>query len=161
MIGRLSPAEVEELLSQQIIGRIGCCSEEMVYVVPISYAYQDNCVYCHTYEGRKMQMMRNHPEVCFQVDETKDMANWKSVIAWGRFDEVNEKEERAKALKILLQRRLPVLSSVTTHLGKTWPFSGYGGNGYNEIPGLVFKIILTAKSGRFEKAAVSQSFVLS
>ncbi|MFI5185123.1 MAG: pyridoxamine 5'-phosphate oxidase family protein [Chitinophagales bacterium] len=154
MIGKLSSEEIENLLSKQCVGRIGCYDNDVVYVVPISYAYDGCNIYCHTYEGKKMEMMRKNPKVCFQIDDMKDMANWKSVITWGEFEEINDKEEKIKILKILLQRRLPVSSSVTTHLGKTWPFSGEGSNGLNDIPGIVFKICLKEKSGKFESTSI-------
>lgn len=155
MIGQLASTEIENLLGQQVIGRIGCHNSELVYVVPISYAYDGKNIYCHTYEGRKIDLMRKNPKICFQVDEMKDMANWKSVIAWGDFEELTDKAERNKALRILLQRRLPIISSITTHLGKAWPFSVEDVNGVNNIPGVVFRISIKEKTGKFESTSVS------
>ena len=65
-----------------------------------------------------MAMMRNNPKVCFQADEMKDMANWKSVITWGNFEEIDDEMERRKALHILSARRLPISLIITTHLGQ-------------------------------------------
>jgi len=158
MIDKLSSAEIEGLLSSQCVGRIGCNDNETVYVVPISYAYDGEYIYCHTYEGKKMEIMRRNPKVCFEVDEMKDMSNWKSVITWGRFEEVTDKAERVEALKILLNRTLPIPSSITTHLGKTWPFTGGGSNGLGDIPGIVFRIYLTEKTGKFENTSVTPQF---
>jgi len=154
MIGTLSPQEIENLLLKQSTGRLGCHNTEEVYVVPISYAYDGENIYCHTYEGKKLKMMRAYPDVCFEVDEMEDMANWKSVIIRGRFEELHDKEQRNNALKILLSRRLPILSSTTTHLGKTWPFTGDEHNGINDIPGIVFKISIKEKTGKFEKVSL-------
>jgi len=158
MIDILSSAEIEGLLYSQFVGRIGCKDDKTVYVVPISYAYDGKYIYCHTYEGKKLDIMRHNPQVCFQVDEMKNMANWQSVIAWGRFEEVTDKGERIEALKILLNRELPIPSSVTTHLGKTWPFTGNGSNGLADIPGIVFRIYLTEKTGKFENTSVTPQF---
>jgi hypothetical protein len=36
MFGRLNLEEIDELLHQQIIGRIGCHSDGVTYIVPIS-----------------------------------------------------------------------------------------------------------------------------
>jgi nitroimidazol reductase NimA-like FMN-containing flavoprotein (pyridoxamine 5'-phosphate oxidase superfamily) len=155
MIGNLSSEEVEDLIRKQFVGRIGCYDKGLVYVVPTSYAYDDNCIYCHSYEGKKIEMMRKNPQICFQVDEMKDMANWKSVIAWGDFEEITNEEEKIQALKILLKRRLPIPSSITTHLGKTWPFTANGPAVLKEIPGIVFKITLTEKTGKFESSPFS------
>ena len=155
MIGKLSSEEIENLLSKQCLGRIGCHDGDFVYVIPTSYAYDGNYIYCHSYEGKKIETMRKNPKVCLQADEMQDMSNWKSVIVWGKYEELNNEEERVNALKILLKRRLPILSSITTHLGKTWPFVGDGHNGLKDIPGIVFRIVVEEKSGKFEKNAVS------
>jgi nitroimidazol reductase NimA-like FMN-containing flavoprotein (pyridoxamine 5'-phosphate oxidase superfamily) len=50
-------------------------------------------------QGRKVEMMRQNNEVCFEVDEIYDMSNWKSVVAWGAFEELKGSHERQKALK--------------------------------------------------------------
>ena len=155
MLGELSVIEIEELLHKQIVGRIGCHDMDLVYVVPISYAYDDNRIYCHTYEGKKIDIMRNNPKVCFQVDEMRDMANWRSVMAWGEFQELSNQDERTQALLILLHRQLPARSSITTHLGKSWPFTPSSKEDLNKIPGIVFRISLTEKTGRFESTSES------
>jgi len=157
MIGKLNSKEIENLLYGQCIGHLGCKDKHTIYVVPISYAYDGNNIYFHSFEGQKIVMMRNDPKVCFQVDEMKDMANWKSVIAWGNFEEINDETEKKKALHNLLERRLPISSSITTHLGQTWPFTGEGANVLKGIPGLFFKISLKEKSGKYESNSLSPS----
>ncbi len=51
-------------------------------------------VYGHTMEGMKINMMRKNPRVCFEVDVMQNMANWKSVIAWGEFEELSSEPGR-------------------------------------------------------------------
>ena len=110
------------MLHQQFIGHLGCQDKDTVYVVPVSYAYDGGNIYCHTLEGQKVAMMRNNPKVCFQVDEMKDMANWKSVITWGNFEEIDDEMERRKALHILSARRLPISSRLLRIWVKPGPF---------------------------------------
>lgn len=155
MIRQLTSTEIDDLLSKQVVGRIGCYYENEVYVVPISYAYADNAIYCHGFEGKKMEMMRKNPKVCFQVDEMIDMGDWKSVIAWGDFEELIDKKEKNIALKILLERHLPFISSITTHLGDTWPFSSDAPNELDKIPGIVFRICIHKKTGKLEATSES------
>lgn len=155
MIRQLSSTEIDDLLSKQFVGRIGCAYENEVYIIPMSYAYDGEYVYCHSYEGKKMEMMRKNPKVCFQVDEMKDMGDWKSVIAWGDFEELSDEKEKNKALKTLLERHLPFISSITTHLGNTWPFSADTANELNKIPGIVFRIHLNKKTGKLEATSES------
>lgn len=147
MIGSLTEIQIDELLHREVVGRIGCYAHDIVYIVPISYTYDGKNIYAHTYEGLKMEIMRKNPNVCFEVDDLKIMGNWQSVIAWGKFEELDKKEERNSALKLLLNRPLPLVSSITTHLGKNWPFSS---DDLEAIDGIVFRIVLTERTGKFE-----------
>ena len=158
MIKQLSSSEIDDLLRKQIVGRIGCNYDNDVYIIPMSFAYDGKYVYCHSFEGKKMKMMRKNPKVCFQVDEMKNMGNWKSAIAWGEFEELTDKKERNNALEILLQRRLPFISSLTTHLGETWPFSSKSEDELDKIPGIVFRIFIREKTGKTESTSESPVF---
>lgn len=153
MLGILNEPEIEQILVENIIGRLGCNANGRTYVVPMSYAYHDGCVYGHTREGLKIQMMRKNPEVCFEVDTMNEMSNWKSVISWGRFEEIIETEERNKALRILIKRKVPSLVSDTIKLSDDWPFNS---EELGAIDGIVFKISLEEKSGRFELASATR-----
>jgi uncharacterized protein len=153
MIGKLTETQIDDLLRKEIVGRIGCHTPEMVYVVPISYVYDGKNIYCHTYEGLKVEMMRKNPNVCFEVDDISNMGNWQSVIAWGKFEEINKSDERNSALRLLLNRALPIISSITTHLGKNWPF--YPDEINNSIDGIVFRIVLDKRTGNFETNTTS------
>ncbi len=148
MFGTLTNEQIDDLLKKQFIGRIGCHSKGLTYVVPISYAYDGQYIYCHTMEGgMKVKMMKENPEVCFEVDSLEMMATWKSVIAWGKFEEITNKEERSKALKVLLSRVYPFISSKKMQLGDQWPFVP---DDPNEIKGIVFRIKLREKTGKYE-----------
>ena len=63
------------------MGRIGCRDGDSVYVVPISFVYDDGCAYGHSAEGRKLTLMRARPEVCFEVDDIRGLSDWRSVVA--------------------------------------------------------------------------------
>ena len=136
MFGSLDNKQIEDVLMHQVLGRIGCCDNGVTYIVPISYAYDGTCVYGHTREGMKINIMRKNTAVCFEVEEMKDMANWKSVIAWGDYEELPEGDARVNAIQTLLSRQLPIISSITTHLGATWPFTSEGST---ELDGIVFR----------------------
>lgn len=148
MIGELKAAEIESLLKGQLIGRLGCCKDDRMYVVPISYAYDGQCIYARSHEGEKIELMRRNPNVCFQVDTMNNMANWQSVICWGKYEELTDDEIRSKALQKLINRVLPAISSETVQLSPDWPFPP---ENLNDIKGIVFRIILSEKTGRFEK----------
>ena len=155
MIGKLNPDDVETLVKQQLVGRIGCHAKDVTYVVPISYAYDGAYIYGHTFEGMKVDMMRKNPKVCFQVDDTTDLANWQSAVLWGEFEELAEGPERMLALHKLTERRLPLISSETMHLTSQWPFRD---EDVSKISGIVFRIRVTEKTGRFEKSTEKHFF---
>jgi len=156
MFGELNSEQIEEVLKKQVIGRIGCDGDDHIYIVPVSYAYDGKYVYVRSFEGKKLEMMRKDPNVCFQVDDMQNMANWQSVIAWGEFEELSDVAERNKALRFLIDRHLPLFSSETTHLGGNWPFPP---EDLNIIKGIVFRILLKEKTGRFERTETPIVFI--
>jgi nitroimidazol reductase NimA-like FMN-containing flavoprotein (pyridoxamine 5'-phosphate oxidase superfamily) len=153
MIGELATPQIEELLKSEVMGRIGCHHAGTTYIVPTSYAYDGTHIYVHTHEGMKVEMMRKNPAVCFQVDNMRDMANWQSVIAWGTYEELPPGEDRTTAIQALQSRQLPIVSSITTHLGAAWPFSS---DSDKDLEGIVFRIALNEKTGRFESTSYSR-----
>lgn len=155
MFGKLKKDEIEDVLTHQIIGRIGCNAYNTTYIVPISYAYDGDFVYCHTYEGLKIVMMRTNPNVCFEVDTMENMANWKSVIAWGIFEELTESDIQKKAIQKLYNRRVPGIPSKTLQLSPQWPFPPVDPE---HVKGVIFRIKLYEKTGRFEKSEVLEFY---
>lgn|ERR1022692_927461 len=156
MFGELTNAEIKEMLSRHFIGRIGCHEGGKTYVVPISYAFDGKYIYCHTQEGMKLRMMRENPDICFELDAMDDKEIWKSIIAWGRFEEINDPKERNNALKILLGRVYPFIISKKMQLGADWPFPP---DDLNNIKGVVFRIKMEEMTGRFEEYDNDQSIV--
>ena len=100
MIEELSRAEIDELLAEEVVGRVGCHAGGAIYVVPVFFAYDGESIYVQTLEGRKVEMMRAAPEVCFEVDRyERDTGSWRSVVADGRYEELDAAGgEHARAL---------------------------------------------------------------
>jgi nitroimidazol reductase NimA-like FMN-containing flavoprotein (pyridoxamine 5'-phosphate oxidase superfamily) len=148
MLGELNEKQIEELLSQQITGRLACYADEQLYLVPINYVYKDSCIYGHSAFGKKIEMMRKNPDVCFEVDEIKSIFNWKSVVTWGRFEEIIDIDEQQRAMQNLIHRIMPLSENPLNH-----PSHGITENEAdigNKIELVVYKIIVTKKTGRFE-----------
>jgi hypothetical protein len=104
----LKEEAIERLLNEQIIGRIGCHADGITYVVPVTYAYDGEYIYVHSEKGMKTAIMQKNPDVCFQVDEIRNLVTWWSVIAWGHFEEIH-KEERDQAMKLLTDHIMSLL----------------------------------------------------
>ena len=145
MLGALNHDEIEQLLMRASIGRIGCQAEGRMYVVPIIYAYDTDCVYAHSADGLKIRTMRANPNVCFEIDDIVDLAHWTSVVAWGTYEELSGAlEERASTL--LLSRLGPMRTSATALKHPRLHGIAQEGSRTN-----LFRIRLTEKTGRFER----------
>ena len=99
----LTPAEIDDLLRRQAVGRIGCHAEGVTYVVPVIYAYEAGAIYVATIEGQKMRMMRSNPRVCFEVDEYERQGAWQSAIVQGLAEELEG--PGVEAARTVLARR--------------------------------------------------------
>ena len=149
MLGTLSSAEIEDLLRTEVVARLGCHAEGRTYVVPVTYAYDGNAVLVQSADGLKVRMMRQNPLVCVEVDHVDNLANWRSVIAWGRF-EVLFGSDATAALVRLRERLQPLMvsetgpSTETLTEGETRVRSG---NGHASV----YRIHLFEKTGRFER----------
>jgi nitroimidazol reductase NimA-like FMN-containing flavoprotein (pyridoxamine 5'-phosphate oxidase superfamily) len=106
MLGELNKREIIDLLESQFLGRLGCHLDGETYIVPVNYVYQNNAVYAHSGDGKKIEMLRANPNVCFQVDQIDSMFKWKSVIVRGTFEELKD-EKRQQAMQDLILRIMP------------------------------------------------------
>ena len=148
MLGELTNDQIEDLLLTEVVGRIGCHSSGLTFVVPITYAYDEGYVYAHSKEGMKIRMMRENPIICFEVDRMRDLSNWQSVVAWGRFEELKGNNQKMGLQKII--RRLRPLMPGETVI----PHEDFSeGHQSDPIPykAVIFRLKLLEKTGRFEK----------
>lgn len=148
MLGILNNDQIDHVLRSQVLGRIGCYSGKKMYVVPVTYVYEDGYLYAHSKNGMKIQMMRKNPNVCFEVDIVENMANWRSVIAWGKYEELKTEKEQRLGLKVIFDRLSPMMISESVK-----PSHGVLAPEIVEkaSKAIVFRIQITEKSGRFEK----------
>ena len=121
MIRPMSLDEARALLGECRIGRLGCVSDDWPYVVPVSYIIDGDNIYIHSLPGRKTRAMRENERVCLQADDIKDEFDWRSAIAFGRYEEVTETGERDWAMRRLLSRfpHLTPVESVPVHDGQS------------------------------------------
>ncbi len=148
MLRELNNTQIEALLKDQVTGRIGCHSAGVTYIVPINYVYDGINIYGHSAKGMKIDMMRKNPDVCFEVDSIKDVTNWQSVIAWGKFEEITDMTEKHIVLQKLTDRITPYIidDSVTREHGFVDQESDVGAT----VELIMYKIVVDKKTGRFE-----------
>jgi uncharacterized protein len=115
MIKDLSQDKARELLHRGRIARLACVADNEPYVVPVNYVFDGESVLVHSLPGRKVTAMRTNPRVCLQVDEIEDELSWKSVLAFGRYEEIADTQERARAMNRLLSS-FPKLTPVESRM---------------------------------------------
>ncbi|HEY3037246.1 MAG TPA: pyridoxamine 5'-phosphate oxidase family protein [Pyrinomonadaceae bacterium] len=109
--------EARSLLQAAKVGRLGCVDNGEPYIVPINYLFEDDSIYSHSLPGRKLEALRGHPRACLQVDEIEDDFNWRSVIAYGNFEEIRVASDRRSILNKLLLR-FPLLTPVESVMAR-------------------------------------------
>ncbi|MBS1542425.1 MAG: pyridoxamine 5'-phosphate oxidase family protein [Bacteroidetes bacterium] len=148
MVGKLSPAQIDTVLQQQSVCRIGCSANGKIFVVPISYALEGKYLYCHSREGLKIKLMRKNHNVCVEVDAIDNMMNWRSVILWGSYEELKSESSRRKGMKILMNKFMPLMTSESLgHMDAARSPEVVE----KHRQAIVFRIKVEDKTGMFEK----------
>ncbi|HJO56518.1 MAG TPA: pyridoxamine 5'-phosphate oxidase family protein [Candidatus Scalindua sp.] len=117
--GIASYTEVEELLSNTLVGRLGTCFNDIPYITPVNYIYGNNKIYFHSaHEGRKIENIRHNQQVCFEIDKILSIipgmrmpcgstTEYKSVIVFGDIRVVVDIDEKTDALNKLIEKYAP------------------------------------------------------
>jgi nitroimidazol reductase NimA-like FMN-containing flavoprotein (pyridoxamine 5'-phosphate oxidase superfamily) len=131
VIEHLDADGIEALLAGSIVGRIACNQPgDRPYLVPLAYAYDGRSIYAVSGPGRKLDLMRADRRVSFEVDRVERSDRWQSVVADGDFEEVTDADEIQMAIALV-----EGATGVTVEMG---------------AHSVVFRLRLTAKSGRYE-----------
>ena len=149
MLGALNEDQIEALLKELPVGRIGCHADGITYIVPVNYVYDGINIYAHSNKGMKIDMMRKNPDVCFQADAITNLQNWESVICWGKFEEITDMMEREHAMQKIINRVIPLMHEETAQ-----PSHGFTDNASDvgfDMELILYKIVLNKKTGRFER----------
>jgi nitroimidazol reductase NimA-like FMN-containing flavoprotein (pyridoxamine 5'-phosphate oxidase superfamily) len=111
-----NPEAIREILREGKLCHLALVDRGKPYLLTMNYGYRDNVLYFHCApEGRKIDMIREEPEVCFQVIiDTKLVTGenacrdwtmkYKSVVGYGRASLIEDREDKAKALNILMDQ---------------------------------------------------------
>jgi nitroimidazol reductase NimA-like FMN-containing flavoprotein (pyridoxamine 5'-phosphate oxidase superfamily) len=76
--------QMEQILEQAQVCRLAMVDQGRPYVVPLNFGYRDGALYFHSaLEGRKIEVIRENPLVCFEVDEQLKMKKAAAACDWG------------------------------------------------------------------------------
>ena len=67
---------------------LACAKDNQPYVVPIRIDVADGFIYAYSMEGQKVEFMRQNPLVCLMMNDVKTRREWRSVIVYGRYEEL-------------------------------------------------------------------------
>jgi len=109
------PAVIEAIVRRSLVCRLAMADGDQPYVIPISFGYQNRCLYFHSAgEGRKIDILRKNPKVCFEFDvdlglKKSDLpCRWgmkfKSVVGFGTARFIHDPEEKRMALGVIMSQ---------------------------------------------------------
>lgn len=97
--------EIDALLNQGSLCHLGLVEDGTPYVVPVTYGYDGRSIFFHSaLAGRKMDILRTNPRICFEITPTWSLvpgkrgcdwtASYESVIGWGQASLVDDPEKK-------------------------------------------------------------------
>jgi uncharacterized protein len=106
-------AIIDTIIKEAQVCRLAMVDQDKPYVVPLSFGYDGAHIYFHSaLEGRKIEVLRKNPHVCFEFDQViklkkhKEACEWgmsfKSVIGEGQAILVEEITEKIHALGVIM-----------------------------------------------------------
>lgn len=110
--------EIEAILERESICHLAMCTEEQPYVIPMLYAYKDNCFYFHCAEvGAKLDILEQNNSVCIEVESNKAEAlventntpcmwglPYESVVVFGKATVSDDRDVKLKAFDLLVEK---------------------------------------------------------
>lgn len=148
MLGHLTDEQMVELLQQSALGRLGCTNGESTYIVPLNYIYHQGALIMHSHPGTKIQMMRQNPRVCFEVEELKSFNDWKTVVVQGHFEEVEDHEEQEAIAHSFVNSFMRIKPSDTALLPELTPRRLHPRTG--PLKTIIYRVVIDSMSGRYE-----------
>jgi nitroimidazol reductase NimA-like FMN-containing flavoprotein (pyridoxamine 5'-phosphate oxidase superfamily) len=151
MMGKLTATEIQEVLTKNTLGRIGCNNGVNTYIIPVNYVYDGKYIFCHSQPGMKIQIMRQNPKVCFEVDEIIHFSNWKSVVVLGEYQELIKERDRYNAMQFFISKMLRVKINETAKPDEIYANPASTSAFMQTAKPIIYRIFIEETSGRFEK----------
>jgi nitroimidazol reductase NimA-like FMN-containing flavoprotein (pyridoxamine 5'-phosphate oxidase superfamily) len=107
--------KMEEILRSSKVGRLCFCLDGKPFIIPLNFAYDNGTIYVHgSDQGLKTEALRQHPSVCFEVDEFLGTvpasmpcefdAAYQSVVAYGAVQVLETVDEKMVALRLIVTK---------------------------------------------------------
>lgn len=108
MIEEMTESECRRMLAAAQVARLACALNGQPYIVPIHLQVEGDFVYGYATLGRKIEWMRENPQVCLEIDELTTAQQWASLVIVGRYEELPhtvEYEDERMIAERLFQKR--------------------------------------------------------
>jgi len=113
----IDPARIDAILQSATVCRLAFAIANEPYLVPLSFGVAGTVpyrLYFHAApRGRKLDMMRENPRVCFEVEGRTDLRSgegtcdwtmiYESIIGYGRLTEVSDPGEKRLGLECIMR----------------------------------------------------------
>ncbi len=108
----MSKHDTTKIIKEAEYGTLASIGENgYPYAVPLNYAYENDSIYFHSaHEGNKVENIKFNSKVSFSVVNyhkilpAKFDTEYDSVIIYGKAYEVSDKEEKRRALMLLIEK---------------------------------------------------------
>lgn len=108
----LEEKEAIQILENNYIAHLAYISGSSPYIVPVTYYYdsETHTIISYSSEGHKISAMRKNPVVSICVNEIKTVADWKSVLVHGIYEELKRIDAKhmlhrfSKGIKDIIHR---------------------------------------------------------
>ena len=113
---------INNILEKSMVCRLGLCSEDVPYVVPVNYGFEfldgKLILYFHSANaGKKIELIKINPKAAFEMDLSYELIEdevacrhsmiYESVIGVGEIIFCKCNEEKRKALTLLMAHYVP------------------------------------------------------
>ena len=108
VIQEMTELDCRATLAAADVARLACARNDQPYIVPIDLHLDGEFLYGCTTLGQHVEWMRRNPLVCVEVDSVVGHGQWRSVVVFGRYEELTDNHEYEASRRIaerLFQRR--------------------------------------------------------
>ncbi len=106
-------SSIKAIIEKANVCRLGMVNGNKPYIVPLCFGYSGNVLFFHgSLKGRKIDLLRKNPNVCFEFDliaeplEAESACDWsmkyQSVVGFGKAVFIESLDKKRKALGIIM-----------------------------------------------------------
>lgn len=106
-------SEMEEIIQQAQVCRLGLWDGQWPYIVPLHFGYREATFYFHSaHEGRKIEILKKYPRAAFEIELSPEIikgdfpclwsTKYRSICGEGEVSFLESRADKAAALRIIM-----------------------------------------------------------